>query len=107
MLQLHVYSDFFHTALQIVTQPSVTEECRDSVTLSIYAVGVGSVSYQWMKDNAQISDDKYHSGANKQNIQIKKPKKCAGQYFCVVYDSCKHQVTSKSIKVPPGKHLTL
>ena len=59
-----------------------------------------------MKDNAEISDNNYFSGTKTQNLEIKKAKKCAGQYSCVVYDSqCKERVTSTSINVPSGKHL--
>jgi predicted lipoprotein with Yx(FWY)xxD motif len=57
----------------------------ESATLRVSAVGSGQLSYQWKKDDQEITDCDHYAGINTAALTISSfSDKCQGDYLCIV-----------------------
>ena len=75
----------------------------EDVALSMSAVGSEHLSYQWRKDEREITCTKY-SGTNGPTLMIKEfSTDDQGEYMCVIKDSHK-TISSNSANMALGKY---
>ena len=73
--------------LQIIEQPQeeLIVNCGESVTLHVSAVGSGQLSYQWKKDQQEITDRDHYTGINTAALTITSfSDRYQGDYQCIV-----------------------
>jgi hypothetical protein len=95
----------FYADFQIIEQPQekLIVNCDESVTLRVSAVGSGQLSYQWKKDELEITDDDHYTGINTAALTIFSfSDKCQGDYLCIVKND-DVTIESKHAKVERSK----
>ena len=97
---------FFHYAdLQIIEQPQeeLFATCGESVTLHVSAVGSGQLSYEWKKNQREITDRDHYAGIDTAALTITSfSEKYQGDYICIVKND-NVTIKSKHAKVELSK----
>ena len=96
------YADF-----QIIEQPQeeLIVNCGESVTLHVSAVGSGQLSYEWKKDQQEITDHDHYTGINTAALTITSfSDKYQGNYLCKVKND-NATIESKHSKVELSKSI--
>ena len=94
------YADF-----QIIEQPQeeLFATCGESVTLHVSAVGSGQLSYEWKKDQQEITDHDHYDGIDTATLTITSfSDKYQGDYLCIVKNN-DAVIESKHAKVELSK----
>ena len=94
------YADF-----QIIKQPQeeLFATCGQSVTLHVSAVGSGQLSYEWKKDQQEITDRDHYDGIDTAALTVTSfLDKYQGDYLCVVKNN-DAVIESKHTKVELSK----
>jgi hypothetical protein len=85
-----------------VQPPGRSIQPCETATFAIVAHGVGTLQYQWLKDNLPIAPAPHISGINGPTLQIQGARyEDEGWYRCVVTDSCESRSSiSASLSLP-------
>jgi hypothetical protein len=100
-----IHEFVFYVDFQIVEQPqeNLIVDYDESISLRMSAVGSGQLSYEWKKDELEITDRDHYTGINTAALTISSfSDKCQGDYLCIVKND-NVTIESKHAKVELSK----
>ena len=95
------YADF-----QIIeqSQEELFASCGESVTLHVSAVGLEQLSYEWKKNQNEITDRDHYDGIDTATLYITSfSDVCQGEYMCIAKNNDDATIESKHANVELSK----